>query len=90
MTENSDKPGLALPERVIPTPTMVSPEAQAFLVRRLGALPPENFHTDKDAWRVYVAQVESLMLPIAEQRAQPFPATIACPTRRFTKSHPIR
>ena len=49
MAENRDKPGLALPERVIPTPTTVSPEAQAFLARGLGVMPPEISHTDKPA-----------------------------------------
>ncbi|MDG2001943.1 MAG: alpha/beta hydrolase [Novosphingobium sp.] len=77
MAKDNDKPGLALPERLIPTPTTVSPEAQAFLSRGLGVMPPEIPHTDKDAYRAYVEQVEGFMRPIAQQRAEPFPAAIA-------------
>ena len=69
--------GLPVPERRIPTPTTVSPEAQAFLSRGLGVLPPEIPHTNKEAYRQYVAQVEKAMTPIAAMRAKPFPATIA-------------
>lgn len=69
--------GLPVPERHIPTPTTVSPQAQAFLARGLGVLPPEIPHTDKAAYRAYIAQVEAAMTPIAAMRAKPFPAKIA-------------
>lgn len=68
--------GLKVPERIIPTPATVSPEAQAFLSRGLGVMPPEIPHTDKEAYRRYIAKVDQAMGPIAEARARPFPATI--------------
>lgn len=73
MTETT---GLPVPERRIPTPTTVSPEAQAFLARGLGVMPPEIPHTNKEAYRAYVAQVDKAMTPIAEMRAKPFPSQI--------------
>lgn len=76
MTDTND-PGLHVPERIIPTPTTVSPEARAFLSRGLGVMPPEIPHTDKQAYRKYVAMVDAAMTPIAEARARPFPAEIA-------------
>jgi epsilon-lactone hydrolase len=69
--------GLEVPARLIPTPTTVSPEAQAFLSRGLGVMPPEIPHTDKEAYRRYIAMVDQAMTPIAEARAKPFPAAIA-------------
>lgn len=68
--------GLPVPERRIPVPTTVSTEAQAFLSRGLGVMPPEIPHTNKDAYRAYIAQVEKAMTPIAAMRAKPFPAKI--------------
>lgn len=68
--------GLEVPERIIPTPKTVSPEAQAFLARGLPIMPPEIPHTDKDQWRAYIAQVESQLVQVAKMRASAFPATI--------------
>jgi epsilon-lactone hydrolase len=68
--------GLHLPARFIPTPTSVSAEAQAFLSRDFGVMPPEIPHTDKQAWRAYVAQVDAMMAPMMARRAAAFPATV--------------
>jgi hypothetical protein len=55
----------------------VSPEARVFLSRGLSIAPPEISHTDKQAYRDYVAQIEAHLIKIAEARAQPYPAEIA-------------
>jgi epsilon-lactone hydrolase len=70
-------PGLPVPERRIPTPTTVSAEAQAFLSRDFGIMPPEIPHTDKERWRAYVTQVEAMIEPMSAMRAKPFPAKIS-------------
>lgn len=69
--------GLQVPARTIPTPTTVSPEAQAFLARGLPIMPPEIPHTDKDRWRAYVTLVEAQIVQVAEMRARAFPGAIS-------------
>lgn len=73
----SEDTGLHVPERTIPTPTTVSPEAQGFLARGLPIMPPEIPHTDKDRWRAYVDQVEAQLVQVGAMRAQAFPAEIS-------------
>lgn len=68
---------MAVAAREIPVPTTVSEEAQAFLARGPMILPPEIHHTDKAAWRGYVAEVNAQMEQIGAMRAQAFPAEIA-------------
>ena len=68
---------LQLPARSIPVPTTISPEAQAFLAGGLPIAPPDISHTDKDAWRAYVAQAEAMMEPIMAARSNAMPATIS-------------
>jgi acetyl esterase/lipase len=68
--------GLKVPERVIPVPTTVSPEAQAFLARGLPIMPPEIHHTDKEGWRRYIAQIGGPLLQVSQMRAAPYPAEI--------------
>lgn len=77
MGDKTEAAGLQVPARIVPIPTTVSPEAQAFLSRGLPILPPEIPHTDKDCWRAYVAQVEAQIVQVAEMRAQAFPAAIS-------------
>lgn len=69
--------GLSVPARTIPVPPTVSPEAQEFLTRGLPVGPPEIPHTDKEAWRAFVAQVESYIAPVSTMRAKPFPAEVS-------------
>jgi epsilon-lactone hydrolase len=69
--------GLHVPARTIPVPSTVSAEARAFLERGLPIAPPEISHTDRHAWRAYVAQIEPQLLSVARMRASAFPATIA-------------
>lgn len=69
--------GLKVPERVIPTPATVSPEAQGFLARGLPIMPPEIPHTDRERWRAYVSQVEAQLVQVAAMRAQAFPSAIS-------------
>ncbi len=68
---------MAVPAREIPVPSTVSAEAQAFLARGPMIAGPVIPHTDKDAWRAYVAQVEAMMAQIGAARAAAFPAEIA-------------
>jgi acetyl esterase/lipase len=77
MMAEQETDGLRVPERVIPVPLTVSPEAQAFLARGLPIMPPEIPHTDKDAWRAYTSAVEAQMLQIQGMRAKAYPAAIA-------------
>lgn len=67
---------MAVPAREIPVPTTVSAEAQAFLARGPMIAGPAIPHTDKDAWRAYVAQVEAVMTQVGAARAAAFPAEI--------------
>lgn len=69
--------GMSVPAREIPVPTTVSAEARAFLARGPMIAGPVIPHTDKDAWRAYVAQVEAMMTQIGAARAAAFPAEIA-------------
>jgi len=69
--------GLFVPARTIPTPRSVSPEAQAFLSCGLPHMPAEINHTDKEAWRTYVAQTEKFMEPALAAMAKAMPARIA-------------
>jgi acetyl esterase/lipase len=69
--------GLMVPERSIPTPTTISPQAQAFLSHDFGISAPEIAHTDKDRWRAYIAQVEAQLEQISAMRASSFPAAIS-------------
>lgn len=69
--------GLQVPARTVPVPTTISPEAQAFLSRDFGIMPPEIPHTDKAAWRAYVTAVEAQILQMSAMRARAFPAKIS-------------
>lgn len=63
MTTANSRPVFHLPERDIPVPTSVSEEAQAVLA--LGPLGPEPEYPpldDHDAWRVMLADQESMAL----------------------------
>jgi acetyl esterase/lipase len=72
----AEETGLKVPERIIPVPTTISPEAQAFLARGLPIMPPEIHHTDKAGWRRYIAQIEAPLLQVSQMRAAPYPAAI--------------
>jgi epsilon-lactone hydrolase len=67
---------MSVPAREIPVPSSVSEQAQAFLARGSMIAGPEIPHTDKDAWRDYIAKVEAMITQIGEKRAQAFPAEI--------------
>lgn len=68
--------GMSVPAKTIPVPTTVSAEAQAFLARGPMIGGPVIPHTDKPAWRAYVAQVEAMMAQIGGARAAAFPCEI--------------
>lgn len=72
----AEETGLKVAERIIPVPSTVSPEAQAFLARGLPIMPPEIHHTEKERWRQYIAQIEAPLLQISQMRAQAYPAKI--------------
>lgn len=74
-TDNRD--GLLVPERFIPTPRSISPEAQAFL----SGIPPVAQEElpdldDKAAWRAYAREADRQVGAFAEQRAKPYPADV--------------
>lgn len=77
MQEPRAMSGIIVPERFIPTPTTVSPEAQAFLSAGLGVSPPEIAVEDKEGWRRYVAMVDRYMAENGAQRVAAFPAAIS-------------
>ena len=65
---------MSVPAREIPVPATVSDEAQAFLARGAMIAGPAIPHTDKDAWRSYIARVEAMMTDVGAMRARAFPA----------------
>jgi acetyl esterase/lipase len=67
---------MSVPAREIPVPSTVSEEAQAFLARGPMIAGPVIPHTDKDAWRSYIEQVEATMTQVGAMRAKAFPAEI--------------
>lgn len=68
--------GMAVPAKTVPVPTTVSAEAQAFLARGPMIAGPVIPHTDKAAWRAYVAQINAMMEQIGGARAAVFPCEI--------------
>ncbi len=72
--------GIHLPERVIPIPASISPEARAVLAMPRGRLTGFPALGDKDGWRSYIAQsnagMEAMMAPMAAS----LPATAALET----------
>lgn len=69
--------GITVPERFIPTPTSVSPEAQAFLSAGFAVTPPDIPVGDKQGWRNYVASVDRYMAEAGAARYAAFPAAIS-------------
>jgi monoterpene epsilon-lactone hydrolase len=53
--------GVKLPERVIPVPVSISPEAQAALALERPALPPFPPVADKAAWRALIPQLNAAL-----------------------------
>jgi acetyl esterase/lipase len=74
---SEDLAGLNVPAHTVPVPTTISPEAQAFLARDFGIMPPEIPHTDKERWRAYVTAVEAQIVKVSAMRAKAFPAKIS-------------
>lgn len=68
--------GLDVPARLIPIPATISAEAQAFLSRGMPIAPATISHTDKAAWRAYIAQAEAMMGPALAARGAAAPASI--------------
>src|SRR6516164_216693 len=72
---NSERAGILVPERFIPTPTTVSPQAQAFLSN-----PPPFEQTtmpgldDIAGWREYVDKTNRGIAAYLAHHAQVFPA----------------
>lgn len=69
--------GVVVPERFIPTPTTISPQAQAFLSSPMpvgrGALPELD---DIAGWRAYIAEHAHGLEVFAARLAQRFPADV--------------
>ena len=74
MTEsNNDKPGLHIPPRFIPTPTTISPEAQAFMSMQIPIVPLPDL-ADKPGWRKYIDGMNQMITGQTSMLAQPYPA----------------
>ena len=77
MGEPAKKAGVVVPERFIPTPTTISPQARAFLSSPmpvgLGALPELD---DIAGWRAYIAEHEQGLAAFAARQAECFPADV--------------
>lgn len=70
----ADAPGLHVPERWIPTPRSVSPQAQAFLSQPAhigGAEQPAL--DDKDGWRAHAAEADRNIAAFIAGNAQTYP-----------------
>lgn len=70
-----DTSGILLPERWIPTPRSVSPEAQAFLSH----MPPigqtaQPALEDKDGWRAYAAEADRNIAAFTSRNRERYPA----------------
>ena len=76
----SEKAGLRVPEHIVPPPSTVSPQAQAFLAQRMAELglgPAEPVGTeDKEEWRRYIAESNAVMTVSLAASAEHFPAEI--------------
>ncbi len=74
---NTEKAGIHVPARFIPTPSTVSPQAQAYL-----SSPPalggagEPDPQDKAAWRSHMIQMNSFLTTMTAAMAQQHPAEI--------------
>ncbi len=60
--------GLEVPARVIPVPTWVSLEAQAYLARGPLQTPPNPALDDLDGWRQRIAFIDEMVLKMAAER----------------------
>ena len=74
---SSDQNGLHVPARVIPVPTSISPEAQAFLAHKppigMGDLPGPDDHA---AWREKRAETDAMIVGISRLSAARWPADV--------------
>jgi monoterpene epsilon-lactone hydrolase len=62
MSVNQEQQGLRVPERMIPVPKSVSPEAQAYLALGPFPTPPQPAIDDIDGWRAMIAATDQMML----------------------------
>src|SRR5436190_20190639 len=62
MTALEDRPALEVPARVVPVPTSVSPEAQAFLA--MGPMEAAEYPAldDVDGWRTMITATDEMVL----------------------------
>lgn len=72
---NTDRPGTLLPERFIPVPRSISPEAQAFLSHK----PPVSAAghpalEDKAGWRAHAAEANRQVLAFGARNIAAYPA----------------
>jgi acetyl esterase/lipase len=75
---NETTAGLRVPERIIPVPTTISPQAQAFLA----SAPPVGASEmpevgDVAGWKAHVAEADRNMRPLVQMFAAPWPAQTA-------------
>ncbi|HEX7873299.1 MAG TPA: alpha/beta hydrolase fold domain-containing protein [Sphingobium sp.] len=76
-TEPAMPKGVLDPERIIPPPTTVSPEAQAFLSQRMTAAGAPKGTADKAAWKAYIELSNGWLTQQMEAAAAMFPATLS-------------
>ncbi|HEX7853548.1 MAG TPA: alpha/beta hydrolase fold domain-containing protein [Sphingobium sp.] len=74
-TDSTTRKGVLDPERIIPPPSTVSPEAQAFLSQRMPASTQPKGTADKAAWKAYIEQSNGWLTAQMEGSAGHFTAT---------------
>jgi monoterpene epsilon-lactone hydrolase len=72
---NADQPGILLPERFIPIPSSISPEAQAFLSHKPPVSQTEHpALEDKAGWRAHAAEANRQVLAFGARNITLYPA----------------
>jgi acetyl esterase/lipase len=74
MDDQVAQEGVHLPERVIPVPHSISPQARAALAAPRGALPDFPPLNDKPAWRGYIAASNAAMAAMMRPAIETLPA----------------
>lgn len=72
--EPAARPGLEVPARVLPVPTSVSAEAQAYLARGPLQVPENPPLQDIAGWRTRIATIDEMMLKMQAERGGIAPA----------------
>lgn len=74
----SSEDGILVPEHLVPTPTTVSPQAQAFLAHRspVGGHHAPTSRDDLAGWQAYRARANDGIVQITQSYAERYPCTV--------------